>query len=178
MRTFVAAWPDEPTRRRLAALELGHRKNLRQVGPTRWHVTLRFLGEVTEEEVGLLGPALRDAVAAQPGPRHCRLGPATGWFSRTRVLHLPARGLDQLAAVVTGATSTVVPEQDGGGLPFNGHLTLARVKGRLGPRAQADLAGIPFDSTFPVEHVDLVASVPSEQGHVYTTLVRAPLGAD
>ena len=59
MRTFVAAWPDEPTRRRLAALELGHPKNLRQVGPTRWHVTLRFLGEVTEEEVGLLGPALQ-----------------------------------------------------------------------------------------------------------------------
>ena len=176
MRTFVAAWPDEPTRRRLAALELGHAKNLRQVGPTRWHVTLRFLGEVTEEEAGLLGPALQHAVAALPGPRRCRLGPATAWFSRMRVLHLPAHGLDDLAAVVAGATVRVVPERDGGGPPFNGHLTLARVKGRLGPRAQADLAGIPFDSTFAVEHVDLVASEPSEQGHVYTTLTRAPLG--
>ena len=31
MRTFVAAWPDEATRRRLATLELelGHAKNLR-----------------------------------------------------------------------------------------------------------------------------------------------------
>ena len=60
--------------------------------------------------------------------------------------------------------------------PFNGHLTLARVKGRLGPQAQAELAGIPFDSAFAVEHVDLVASEPSPGGHVYTTLVRAPLG--
>ena len=88
-----------------------------------------------------------------------------------RVLHLPAHGLDELAAVVTGATAPVVPERDGGGPPFNGHLTLARVKGRLGPQAQADLAGIPFDSTFAVDHVDLVASEPSPQGHVYTTLV-------
>jgi RNA 2',3'-cyclic 3'-phosphodiesterase len=176
MRAFVAAWPDEPTRRCLGALELGHPKNLRQVGPTRWHVTLRFLGEVTEEEVGLLGPALRDAVAGVPGPRSCRLGPATAWFSRMRVLHLPAHGLDELAAVVTGATTPVVPERDGGDPPFNGHLTLARVKGRLGPQAQAELAGILFDSTFAVEHVDLVASEASEQGHVYTTLTRAALG--
>jgi len=27
-----------------------------------------------------------------------------------------------------------------------------------------------------VAHVDLVGSEPSPQGHVYTTLVRAPLG--
>jgi 2'-5' RNA ligase len=34
-----------------------------------------------------------------------------------------------------------------------------------------------FDSTFAVGAVDLVASEPSPRGHVYTTLVRAPLGA-
>ena len=176
MRTFVAAWPDEPTRRLLAALDLGHPKNLRPVGPTRWHVTLRFLGEVTDEEVGLLGPALRAGVAAQHGPLACRLGPATAWFSRVRVLQLPAHGLDDLAAVVAGATTPIVPAPDGGGPSFNGHLTLARIKGRLGPQAQDELRGIPFDSTFAVEHVDLVASEASPQGHVYTTLVRAPLG--
>jgi 2'-5' RNA ligase len=69
----------------------------------------------------------------------------------------------------------VVPERDGDRPPFNGHLTLARVKGRLGPQAQSDLAGIPFDSAFAVAHVDLVASAPSPRGHVYSTLVRAPL---
>jgi 2'-5' RNA ligase len=177
MRTFVAAWPDEATRRRLAALELdlGRAKNLRLVGPTRWHVTLRFLGEVSDEQVALLGPALQAAVAERPGPVDCRLGPATAWFSRGRVLQLPAHGLDQLAAVVAGATTSIVPER-GGGPPFNGHLTLARVKGRLGPQAQSELAGIPFDSAFGVEHVDLVASMPSPGGHVYSTLVRAPLG--
>jgi RNA 2',3'-cyclic 3'-phosphodiesterase len=176
VRAFVAAWPDEPTRQRLGALDLGHPKNLRLVGPTRWHITLRFLGEVSEEEVGLLGPALRAGVATHATPLVCRLGPATAWFSRVRVLQLPADGLDGLAAAVTRATTPIVPGRDGGEPPFNGHLTLARVKGRLGPQAQDELAGIPFESSFGVEHVDLVASAPSPQGHVYTTVVRAPLG--
>jgi 2'-5' RNA ligase len=177
VRTFVAAWPDDSTRQRLSGLELGREKNLRLVGPTRWHVTLRFLGEVTEEQLGRVGEALVAGAAGLAGPFECRLGPATAWFSRVRVLQLPAHGLDALARAVCEATAPVVAEPTGGGPPFNGHLTLARVKGRLGPLAQADLEGIPFASTFPVAHVDLVASEPSPKGHVYTTLVRAPIGA-
>ena len=173
----MAAWPDDATRQRLAALDLGREKNLRLVGPTRWHVTLRFLGEVSEAELEPLGDALRTGLAALPGPAECRLGPATAWFARARVLQLPARGLSAVAAAVRRATGPVVAEPSGGGLPFNGHLTLARIKGRLGPRAQAELEGIPFASTFAVTHVDLVASAPSPQGHVYTTLLRAPLGS-
>jgi RNA 2',3'-cyclic 3'-phosphodiesterase len=172
----VAAWPDELTSQRLAALELGREKNLRLVGPTRWHVTLRFLGEVNEADLEPLGAALQAGLAALPGPAECRLGPATAWFSRVRVLQLPAHGLNAAAAAARRATAPVVPEPDGPTPPFNGHLTLARVKGRLGPRAQAELEGIPFASTFAVTHVDLVASAPSPQGHVYTTLARAPLG--
>jgi RNA 2',3'-cyclic 3'-phosphodiesterase len=175
VRTFVAAWPDESTRTRLAALELGHPKNLRLVGPNRWHVTLRFLGEVTAEQAGLLGRALQAGLATHPGPLECRLGPFTAWFSRVRVLQLPAQGVDDLAAAVTRATAPIVAERPGGDPPFNGHLTLARIKGRLGPQGQAELDGIPFDSAFAVAYVDLVASEPSPAGHVYTTLVRAPL---
>jgi 2'-5' RNA ligase len=177
VRTFVAAWPDEPTHQRLAALELGREKNLRLVGPSRWHVTLRFLGEVTEAELEPLGAALQAGAAAVAGPAECRLGPATAWFSRVRVLQLPAHGLGAVAEAVRRATAPVVAEPAGGGPPFNGHLTLARVKGRLGAQAQAELEGIPFASTFDVAHVDLVASAPSPQGHVYTTLVRATLGS-
>jgi 2'-5' RNA ligase len=177
VRTFVAAWPDEATQRRLAALELGHEKNLRLVGPTRWHVTLRFLGELREEQLAPLGDALVTRVAALARPVECRLGPATAWFTGVRVLQLPAFGLDALAEAVREASTPVVAERAGGEPPFNGHLTLARVKGHLGPRAQAELDGIPFDSSFAVSHVDLVASEPSPRGHVYTTIRRAPLGA-
>jgi RNA 2',3'-cyclic 3'-phosphodiesterase len=175
VRTFVAAWPDEPTRRQLAALELGRRKNVRPVGPTRWHVTLRFVGEVTEAQLGPLGDALVAGVGGVPGPAECALGPATAWFARVRVLQLPAHGLEEVAAAVRRATLPVVPEPADGEPPFNGHLSLARAKGRLDPRAHDELEGIPFAARFDVARVDLVASEPSPQGHVYTTLVRAPL---
>ena len=111
--------------------------------------------------------------AALPGPLECRLGPETGWFTGVRVLQLPAHGLDELAGAVRDATRPVVADDE---RPFNGHLTLARVKGRLGAAAQAELAGIPFEAHFAVAHVDLVASEASPQGHVYTTVARAPLG--
>ena len=173
----MAAWPDEPARQRLAALALGHPKNLRPVGPQRWHVTLRFLGDVTPAQLEFLGPALQAGVVAQRGPLQCRLGPATAWFAGVGVLQLPAHGLDELAAAVTRATERTVAGRAGGEPPFHGHLTLARVKGRLGPQARARLEGMAFDSTFAVGAVDLVASEPSPRGHVYTTLVRAPLGA-
>src|SRR5271165_4686941 len=176
MRTFVAAWPDGAARERLCALELGREKNLRLVGPARWHVTLRFLGDVAEETLGPLGEALAAGAADFPGPVECRLGPATGWFTGVRVLQLPASGLDELASAVRAATRAVVPGPGRGEPPFNGHLTLARAKGRLGPTAQAALAGIPFAARFAVGHVDLVASEPSPRGHVYSTLVRATLG--
>lgn len=178
MRLFVAAWPDDKTRRRLGGLEveLGKSKGLRFVGPTRWHVTLRFLGAVDESVVAPLGDALVSCAAAFPGPVECRLGPGTGWFTGVRVLQLPAAGLDALADAVRVATGPLIPEAPSGA-PFNGHLTLARSKGRrLSVAALGEMSGIPFEATFRVPHVDLVSSEPSTGGHVYTTVVRAPLG--
>jgi 2'-5' RNA ligase len=54
---------------------------------------------------------------------------------------------------------------------------LARAKGRrLGVAALGEMAGIPFEASFPVPALDLVSSRPSPQGHVYTTVLRAPIG--
>jgi 2'-5' RNA ligase len=180
VRLFVAVWPDDDTRRRLSGLELelGRTKGLRFVGPERWHVTLRFLGEVEEDAVDPLGAALLSAAAAFSGPLRCRLGPGTGWFTGVRVLHLPAAGLDGLAAAVRSATLPFVPEPAEPEPAFNGHLTLARSKGRrLGVGALGEMANIPFEAAFPVTAVDLVSSQPSPHGHRYASLVRAPLGA-
>jgi 2'-5' RNA ligase len=179
MRLFVAAWPDDETRRRLSGLELelGRSKGLRFVGGSRWHVTLRFLGEVHEDAVGPLGEALVTTAAEHRGPVECRLGPGTGWFTGVRVLYLPAAGLDGLAAAVHAATIPLVPEPANPEPEFNGHLTLARSKGRrLSVAALGEMAGVPFEASFPVPALDLVSSQPSPEGHVYTTLVRAPLG--
>lgn len=178
MRLFVATWPDDATRKRLGSLELelGRTKGLRFVGPSRWHVTLRFLGEVDEVLVDAIGVALRDGVASVRGPVQCRLGPGTGWFTGVRVLQLPAAGLDGLAGAVRAATVPYVPEP-AGEPPFNGHLTLARSKGRrLSVAALGEMSNLPFEAAFPVPHVDLVVSEASPQGHVYSTVARAPLG--
>lgn len=174
---FVAAWPDAATKERLATLDLGPEKGLRPVGPERWHVTLRFLGEVDDDRVAALTHALRVAVSAVPGPVRCRLGPVTAWFTGVRVLQVPAAGLDTLATAVRDATAPLVPAPAQGELAFNGHLTLARAKGRRRASPQArGLAGIPFEASFPVHHVDLVVSTPSPHGHVYATVAEAPLG--
>ena len=174
---FVAVWPDDDAKQRLSDLDLTQEKGLRPVGPDRWHITLRFLGEVDEALVPALADALRNAVAAVPGPVECRLGPGTGWFTGVRVLQVPAAGLDALATAVRDATLPLVAEPAQGEPPFNGHLTLARAKGRRragqAPRA---LAGIPVDAAFAVDHVDLVRSEPSPAGHRYVTLVRARVG--
>jgi RNA 2',3'-cyclic 3'-phosphodiesterase len=182
VRLFVAVWPDEPTRTRLQALqlELGRSKGLRFVGPARWHVTLRFLGEVPDDDIPPLADALLAATATGPaaGPTtavECRLGPGTGWFTGVRVLQLPAAGIDALAAAVRRATAPIVPENRADP-PFNGHLTLARAKGRrLSVAALGEMANIPFEAAFPVDAIDLVSSQPSPDGHAYTTLARAPL---
>lgn len=181
MRLFVAVWPDEPTRTRLAALqlELGRSKGLRFVGAARWHVTLRFLGEVPDDDIPALTDALAAATPAGPAlssrPLECRLGPGTGWFTGVRVLQLPAAGVDNLADAVRHATAPIVPIPPTDP-PFNGHLTLARAKGRrLSVAALGEMANIPFEAAFPVTAVDLVSSQPSPDGHVYTTVARAPL---
>ena len=179
MRLFVAAWPDDDTRRRLGGLqqELGRTRGLRFVGPARWHVTLRFLGEVDDDTAGPLGDALVAAAATVSGPVECRLGPGTAWFTGVRVLQVPATGLDSLAATVRQATRPFVPEPADPEPPFNGHLTLARARGRrLGVAALGEMSNVPFEAAFTVRAVDLVRSQPSPDGHRYDTLVRAPLG--
>ena len=97
-------------------------------------------------------------------PGRCRLGPETDWFTGVRVLQVPASGLDEVAGAIRDATLPLVPEPEPDEPPFNGHLTLARAKGRLGAAARAELAGIPFEADFDVPHVDLVASTPSPNG--------------
>ncbi len=172
----MAVWPDEATRRLLGRLELdiGKGRGLRFVGSARWHVTLRFLGRVDEPDP--ISEALTACCAAFPGPLECRLGPATDWFTAVRVLQVPAAGIDSLAAVVRRATLPWAPESPDEP-PFNGHLTVARSKGRRHAAAARDaVAGQPFEASFSVRHVDLVASDPAPEGHRYTTLARAHLG--
>lgn len=171
MRLFAAVWPDAATAKRLASLELGPTDGLRLVGSANWHITLRFFGEVDEDWVPELVGRLETAAEIPDGPVDCQIGPATAWFG-DRVLQIPARGLEDVAAAVS-ATVPVVPDTIGGEPRFNGHLTIARPRGRrLDPSVRAAVAGIPFVTAFDVSCFDLVASRLTDDGPRYTPLAR------
>ena len=156
-------------------LQLRPIQGLRSVRPEQWHITLRFLGEVDESLVPAITDSLGTAARTLAGVR-CELGPSTAWFSGDRVLQIPARGLDQVASAVRGATIPIVPDMSKGGSRFTGHVTVARTQRRLVDlAARMDLAGIPFVSTFEVDYFDLVKSELANEGPEYTTLARIPI---
>ena len=133
MRLFVAAWPDEETRERLSALDFGRGKGLRLVGPSRWHVTLRFLGDVDGELVDGLGAALARTTAALAGPLCCRWVPRPPGSPACACCSFPRPASTEVAAAVRARHGPARPDAEPDEPPFNGHLTLARAKGRLGP---------------------------------------------
>ena len=176
MRMFVAVWPDESTVECLSALPLGPADRISLVRPGRWHVTLRFFGDVDPDLVPTLVAALEAAARKLPDSIRCEVGPRTSWFSGHRVLQIPVSGLDQAAAAVRDATASVVPDRDPGNVRFVGHLTVARSPRRgLNGSERSALAGVPFASSFEAESLDLVASETGRGGPRYTTLARVSL---
>jgi 2'-5' RNA ligase len=171
---FVAVWPDDLTVRRLSGLDLGSVPGLRTVRAEQWHVTLRFLGDVQEDLLPELVDTLGGATTRIRAPVRCTIGPATAWLGGTRVLQIPATGLDGVAEAVRQATVPIIP--DTAEAPFVGHLTVARVRGRRPDQsARAAAAGVAFTAEFAVSRFLLVASALSPAGPRYSTLERFPL---
>jgi RNA 2',3'-cyclic 3'-phosphodiesterase len=137
--------------------------------PDQWHVTLRFLGEVADDEVASLRAALVD-VGERAAPRTARLGPATYRLHRG-VLVVPVAGVDDLAAAVVDATSATgrPPERR----PFAGHVTVARGRGRR--PVPASLAGEAVSAAWEVGSLELVRSELHPAGARYETVQRVAL---
>lgn len=163
-RLFVAAWPPAEVVEELEDIERPPRDGVRWTTPDQWHVTLRFLGEVSPP---VAMAALEELTASEAT---ADVGPALGRFGRG-YLALPVRGLHDLAAAVVSATSTVGDPPDN--RSFRGHLTLARLR----PRANVGgLAGVPFSARFRVTEVALVHSELHPDGSRYHPLDRVALG--
>lgn len=161
-RLFIAAWPPAPVLDAMAGqLPMPPRPGVRWVPPENWHVTLRFLGEAD----------VAHAVAAldrlEAGPAEAVVGPAVTLLGRS-IACLPVAGLDDLAGAVRRATADVGQPPDPRG--FDGHLTLARRRGR------ARLpTGARFQARFEVSEVTLVGSDTLPTGAEYRVLHRRPL---
>lgn len=148
-----------------AALARPPAPGVRWTSPEQWHVTLRFLGGVADDELPALVAAL-EGVAGAHARTVATAGPRVERFGRS-VLVVPVAGLDALATATVEATAAFGEAPDP--RPFAGHLTLAR------GRDVRPYTGDAVSATWPVDEVTLVRSTTLPQGALYDVLARFPL---
>lgn len=117
---------------------------LRPTDPAGWHVTLAFLGAVSDELVEPALTSIADAVAGsapRPAPR-LRVAGAGRFGDRVLLARLeqdPARALDRLVSDLhTRLRAVGLPVED---RTFRPHVTLARAR-RRAPVGVGDLAAL------------------------------------
>lgn len=158
-RLFVAVYPSTEAVDALRALPRPDEPGVRWVPPEQWHLTVRFLGEA---DVGEVSARLAE-VAPLLTAATVRLGPHVSRLGRD-VVCVPASGLDEIATGVVGATAELGRPPDP--RPFQGHVTLARLR----HRAACGLAGAAFDATFEANAVWLVHSETRPEGALHTPI--------
>jgi RNA 2',3'-cyclic 3'-phosphodiesterase len=187
VRAFLAVPADPGWAAAAAPLASRLRAELPRASWTRadaWHLTLKFLGEVSEEDASRFGDAVASACAAG------RAGalPAGGALvlpprGRPRVLSVgfapsdAGAALEELArrAEDAGARIGVASE----GRPFRPHVTLARIRepwphGAVDTfRKELDAAGLP---AFRCAECVLYSSRLNPAGAVHTPIRTFPLG--
>jgi len=169
VRHFVAVDLPDSTIQLLGSLPRPARRGIQWSTPDRWHITLRFLGDVDDPDA-VAGALLCLRTHWSGGAVEASLGTTTAWFPSGRVLHVPVTGVDSLAGAVRDAT---VRWGKPGEPAFAGHVTLARFRGR--DSAPGDLAGASIATHFEVREVVLYESAPESKGAAYRAIARVPL---
>jgi 2'-5' RNA ligase len=193
MRIFVALDIDSDIRERIARFMQGVRgfaPDAKWVGPETFHVTLKFIGEQSPEQVERIKRALREVKAA---PFSVGFS-GSGFFPNARSARVFWAGIhaDQslasLAEAVDRATATTgIPREQHG---FKPHLTLARARNASGSphqslsrssrspfmRVEEKLQGLtePDFGTMTATEFFLYESKLSPKGATYTKLERFP----
>ncbi len=171
MRLFIAIFPPTEIRESLASSTSG----IRVEGGARWvrseniHLTLKFLGEVSDEAEGIAS-ALREAAS-----RHAPFELAPSGFGgfpserKTRVIWAGAKGdihpLRDLAEDVEASLEPLGFERES--RRFSPHFTLGRAKRRP---VKMEIENEPDIPAFVVEEILLIKSETKKEGAVYTPL--------
>lgn len=167
-RLFFALWPDAATRAVLARLAQHHaRDNGRAVSADNLHLTLVFVGGVTDAQRGCMEAAAATVVAAPFSVTLDRLGhwpkPKALWAG------VEAAPLALTDLVTQLNTALIACGYKPDPRSFEAHVTLARKA--LHP---PDTQQIP-PLVWCAEDFCLVESVTGEQGSEYRVLMRWPL---
>jgi 2'-5' RNA ligase len=179
VRLFIAVQPpadvlDEVERAVTALRERagpGPTANLRWDIREKFHVTLRFLGEVPDDALAEVTAAVD---AAPLAPTEAELGPAFVRLGR-QVLCLPVSGLDGLATAVVAATSALGKPPEA--RAFRGHVTVARVQGKGGSVHQSLLSAPAARRRWLVDEVQVIRSHLGGAGARYEALHVCRLSA-
>ncbi|HHB90334.1 MAG TPA: RNA 2',3'-cyclic phosphodiesterase [Anaerolineae bacterium] len=178
----------------LVTLQTAQRRLQRQLAafPLRWsrpegiHLTLKFLGETETTRIDAITEALA-RVAARHTAFELPVG-GLGMFPNARRPHVlwvgvedEARRLQKLARDVDRAMAQLGWPREK--RPFNGHLTLARVKKQAEGRARRELGELVLNlrgyeklGILPVHTIYLMRSHLHPDGAIYTELHRIALG--
>lgn len=179
MRTFIAIEVPEPVRLAVAALSQRlQARNVRAswVKPENMHLTLRFLGDIAEDDIEPLVERLAGGYANQtPFTLYVR---GTGAFPNLKRPSVVWVGMGPVEGVLTEVHAVAEDAARSIGLPpdnkrFHPHLTLARIRvdRQAAPLAAAVEAEKEFDAgEFVVSSVVLFNSQLSPKGPTYTRL--------
>lgn len=167
-RLFVGLWPPDEVLDRIADLPHPAIDGLRWTTRDQWHVTLQFLGDVSESEIGTRLGRERWVIK----PFRLSLGPRTTLLGKDNLV-LPAQApeLNRLASAVGRATGVDRTNR------FRGHLTLARARNRVPKERLAQLEGMRLDAEWRADRITLVRSTLAPGGARYETVGEYPLSS-
>jgi 2'-5' RNA ligase len=178
VRAFVAVFPPPEVRETLAgaARELPVAGEVRWIRPENLHLTMKFLGEVPEDELLHIAEVL-DPLRSRHEPFEARLS-GFGGFPSARRARVVWAGIDTgtkpLRALALDVEASLEPlgfEREN--RAYVPHLTLGRARGR--PVTLEEVETTSGIAGFRVRSVELVQSVIGCGGAAYTTLATYPL---
>lgn len=177
-RLFVAIDLPEDRRSRLEALRTDT-LSARWTPPEQYHLTLRFIGDVTERQA----EAVQQALATVAGTSFEIQSPGLGVFPsrrKPRVLFASIQRADALMKLQQRIDAALLSAGvDRADKPFHPHVTVARLK-RARPQTVRHYLRDRQDFTlppFPVEAYVLYESDLTPEGALHTPLATFPLGA-
>jgi RNA 2',3'-cyclic 3'-phosphodiesterase len=173
VRTFVAVFPPPEVSEALfsAARDLPASKAFRLIGPEKLHITLKFLGDVAEDDLIRVEQAL-ESLRGKHEPFEVSTS-GFGAFPSERRARILWAGVGEGSGPLSAVAQSVDDLLESAGFgrerrPYVPHLTLGRARGQ---GTKLDDAGVaPPTLRFTVSGVDLVESVPGEGGVSYPVL--------
>ena len=173
IRTFVASFPPQDVREALfrAAQNLQTSRDFRLVSQEKIHLTLKFLGDVAEEDLDTIKKALQPISEGHEPFRVSTSG--FGAFPSEKKARILWTGIEQgsqhLRTVAEEVENLLAPagfEREN--RPYVPHLTLGRARAR---RTKLDTSETsPPALHFTVRGIDLVKSAPGKNGVTYSIL--------